>query len=533
MRWWVVGIILGGLLILYFFRRPRPEPRERGQKQERLNPSRKGKPVIWLMTDSLMAHAIDKGVDSGELPALGWLTEHGQYYREVVSSFPTMSVNIDATLLTGVCADHHRIPGLIWYDPGEKRIVNYGTALGEVVRNGPNRALKDGLIRLNRDHLNPEVKTLFDDMREQEFQSGAVNPLVYRGPATHFLRFPAWISGPTSLPEKQEVKGPDFLALGTFINPLKDETALPDGILDSLGFGDTYSLAVTTHLIRESRLPDFLFVYLSDLDKSLHKKGPSEIEGVRKLDQHIGELLDAFGSWEQALQGAIWVVCGDSGQTGVLSSGKDPVIPLHHLFEGYQLLQPGKTADSETEIALCVNERSAFVYPLNEKITMLELVEKLRSDHRIDLLVWLEEDWAHVLHTHLKTELWFRPGGDWIDPFDQRWEIRGDFAALDMTPDHKKRTLTYGEYPDPLMRLHASLHSHQARFMIVNAKPGYELAAEYSPLHKGGGGHGSLHHVDSFFPLIITGTKEQPKYLRMVDLKEYILRVLREKKSSH
>src|SRR4051794_9390118 len=70
------------------------------------------KKVIFLMVDSLMYQAIDQGVSKQELPTFKFLIEHGQYYRNMVSSFPTMSVTIDSSLITGTYPDTHHVPGL-------------------------------------------------------------------------------------------------------------------------------------------------------------------------------------------------------------------------------------------------------------------------------------------------------------------------------------------------------------------------------------------------------------------------------------
>ncbi|WP_339063818.1 hypothetical protein [Tepidibacillus marianensis] len=65
-----------------------------------------------------------------------------------------------------------------------------------------------------------------------------------------------------------------------------------------------------------------------------------------------------------------------------------------------------------------------------------------------------------------------------------------------------------------------SLHSHTGNYLIVTAKPGYELIGGDSPVHIGGGGHGSLDKTDSMIPLLILGTNERPRYLRIEDIKK-------------
>jgi hypothetical protein len=70
-----------------------------------------------------------------------------------------------------------------------------------------------------------------------------------------------------------------------------------------------------------------------------------------------------------------------------------------------------------------------------------------------------------------------------------------------------------------------ALHSHSGEFLVVTAKPGYELADRSSPTHIGGGGHGSLRQEESLIPLIVCGTDQKPQYLRIVDLKSFLLKL--------
>lgn len=59
------------------------------------------KKVLLLIADSLMYQSIDLGIRSNQLPTFKYLIENGQYYKDVVSSFPTMSVTIDSSIVTG------------------------------------------------------------------------------------------------------------------------------------------------------------------------------------------------------------------------------------------------------------------------------------------------------------------------------------------------------------------------------------------------------------------------------------------------
>jgi predicted AlkP superfamily pyrophosphatase or phosphodiesterase len=119
------------------------------------------------MVDSLMYQGIDEGIRLNQLPAIQFLIEQGQYYREMVSSFPTMSVTIDSSLLTGAYPDKHRVPGLIWYSSDQKKMINYGTGPMEVLNQGVDPAIHDALFHLNGSHLNQKLPTLYDDLSQK------------------------------------------------------------------------------------------------------------------------------------------------------------------------------------------------------------------------------------------------------------------------------------------------------------------------------------------------------------------------------
>ncbi|TJY44048.1 alkaline phosphatase family protein [Cohnella pontilimi] len=487
----------------------------------------KHKKVLFIVADSLMYQAVDEGIKRKELPALQFLVEHGQYYKDLVSAFPTMSVTIDSSLLTGTYPDEHGVPGLIWYCAEEQRIVNYGTGPMEILRQGIDQVLIDAIRNLNGKHLNPSTATIYEELAERGLKSGSVNGIIYRGIASHTLSLPAYFSPLTSLPKEITVKGPDVLAFGALDSPFPEEKHLPDGLFRKLGFNDQYAVETVAHLVKNGQLPDFLYVYLSDMDQHIHRKGPPDLKAVIKLDGHLNALLEAFGSKEQALKQAVIMVTGDSGVSSIVPSHEDPVVQLPELLKPYHILKPGAAVDRETEVVLAVNETMAYVYSLQEGADrqLREMAELLRAESRIDLVAWKEKEWVRVWKVGESGELRYRSNGKMTDLYDQSWEIEGNHKILDLSQDLNGR-LQYGEYPDGLRRLWASLHSHKGNFIVVTAKPGYELAGHSSPAHRGGGGHGTFHRIESLIPLIICGTDAMPHRRRIVDLKSYLLQLL-------
>lgn len=484
------------------------------------------KKVIFLMVDSLMYQTIDEGINKQVLPTFKFLIEHGQYYKNLVSSFPTMSVTIDSSLITGSYPDVHRVPGLSWYSADNKKMINYGTGPMEVLRQGTHNVLADALIYLNGSHLNKDLPTIYDDISRQGLKSGSINGLIYRGASQHKLSIPGWMQVPASLPTEIQVKGPDLLTMGSLSDPLHGIKQLPDGLANRMGINNTFAIETVKYLIQANKLPDFLFVYLPDLDQKLHKKGPSEFSGVKSLDQQLQYLLQAFGSPEKALQDAVIIIAGDSGMTEILKDEQNPVIDLPVLFGDLNVLRQGEAVSKETEIVLAVNETMAYVYSLNKDRSLSDTANLLTNDPRIDFIAWKEKEWINVIQGSTTKQLKYKAGGNLTDPYNQSWTVEQDNKVLDLRVNSSTHSLEYDQYPDALKRLSGALHSHPGDLLVVTAKPGYEFTGGSSPMHKGGGGHGSIQKKESLVPLIIIGTNEKPEYLRIVDLKVYLLNLL-------
>ena len=174
---YVLIIIIVVLAIIFLIRGFRPA----NQSLEQKHVTKTENPVILLIIDSLMAEPLQNAIKEGRAPALKYLTDQGHYYPNIISSYPTMSVTIDSSLLTGTYSDKHRIPGLVWYDEKEKRLVNYGSAKEEVLKLGIKHVIEDSFYHLNHSHLSRDVKTIHEILAIKGLESASINALVYRG----------------------------------------------------------------------------------------------------------------------------------------------------------------------------------------------------------------------------------------------------------------------------------------------------------------------------------------------------------------
>ena len=55
-----------------------------------------------------MSEPLLKAVKEGKSPAFSFLINNGKLNLKVISSYPTMSVSIDSTFLTGTYTDQHK-----------------------------------------------------------------------------------------------------------------------------------------------------------------------------------------------------------------------------------------------------------------------------------------------------------------------------------------------------------------------------------------------------------------------------------------
>ncbi|XEC97278.1 alkaline phosphatase family protein [Paenibacillus tarimensis] len=482
----------------------------------------KEKPVICLLIDSIMDKYLRQAIDEGRAPAMAFLLKNGHYYPRVVSSFPTMSVTIDSSLMTGTYADKHHVPGLIWYSSKENRMIYYGNGMKEALKIDQTQVAMDAVYHLNQVQLNKKTKTIHEELAEKGKDSASINGIIFRGTTEHTLTMPKWVANSTKLPHQFQVTGPKWLSYATLAQ-LDRANDRNTRIWDKFGMNNAFTAQETAYLIKQNQLPSFTIAYVPENDNLLHRKGPAELDGVEDADKAVQEMLDAFGSWEQALKSAVWMVLGDSAQSYVYDNRDQAIIDLRRLLYPYRIAKINQQVGAGDQLVISSNERMAYVYAIDEAVSLPDLIHLLKSEERLDIIAMKDGKYIRVTAGKNDEMISFRPGGKYKDEYGQTWTISGDPGLMDLTI--KGDRIQYGKYPDGLARLYGAMHSHEGRFVVVTVQPGYEIVGEGSPAHPNGGAHGSLHEQDSLVPLIVTGTDTRPETLRIVDMKAWILKL--------
>lgn len=481
------------------------------------------KPVICILIDSIMDKPLNEAIQEGRAPAMQFLLKNGQYFPQVVSSFPTMSVTIDSTLLTGTYADRHHVPGLVWYSGKENRMIFYGNGAKEALKIDQLQVLTDAIYQLNQVQLNKETKTIHEELAEKGKDSASINAVIFRGKTEHTLTVPRLIPFTKRLPEQMKITGPKWFSYAAFaqLDPKNDRNTF---LWKKYGMNDEFSAQDTAFLISQKKLPDVTITYFPENDNAVHRKGADHLGGIEKADKALQVVLNAYGSWEQAVKNATWIIMGDSAQSVVYDDRQAATVEIRPLLNRYRIAKLNQPVSTEDQIVISPNERMAYVYTIDANVQLSDVVKLLQNEDKLDIIAMKDDENVRVTAGKTDKMFTYRPGGDYTDEYGQSWTISGEPGLVDITITNNK--IKYGKYPDVLARLYGAMHSHEGRYVVITVQPGYELVGESSPTHIGGGAHGSLHEKDSLVPLIISGTNTQPKTLRTVDIKNWILQLV-------
>jgi len=265
------------------------------------------RPLILIVIDGLTPSMFEAAVGDRRAPTLTLLAEHGQYAR-ATSTFPSLTPVCLSSIATGAHPDVHRIPHLVWYHRGERRVVEYGSSFAAVRAAGMARAILDTIINMNRDHLGRDAVTLFEALEDAGLTAAAINITCYRGRTRHLPTLPG-IAIPAYGPRR-------FFYYNLFES---DQTGAPLAVFArSEGSIDGYAAAVGRWLVTRDGF-DFLTYYLPDYDFASHVHGPEGAhEALARSDAAVRALVDAAGGPDEFLERYAGLLCSGHGQTPVV-----------------------------------------------------------------------------------------------------------------------------------------------------------------------------------------------------------------------
>jgi hypothetical protein len=401
--------------------------------------------LVLIVVDGMTPAAFERAIESGRAPALAFLAAHAEY-RQATSVFPSLTPVCLTSIATGAGPGVHHIPSLVWWNRGDRRIVEYGSSFPAIRAAGLSQSLLDTIFNMNAQHLSSQAVTIFEALEDAGLVAGAVNITCYRGRHRYLPVLPG---------VNRAAHGPRrFFFYGLFES---DRTGAPLSIRSRrAGSIDAYAAAVGRWLVTRDGF-DFLAYYLSGFDFASHEGGPNGAAAERALEQvdtAIGALLEAAGGPDEFLERYAVVLLSDHGQTNV-----EQVARLQEPF-----------ADLADEVVVAASNRAGQVYLLpRARVEPAELARRLDGFAAVDVTLRREGDEVVAR----------RDGAD--------------------APVEKL------EHPDAAWRARAALANPNAGELLVSAAEGWELVDLGGRHHAGGGSHGSLVAGDSVVPLLTIG----------------------------
>ena len=424
------------------------------------------KKLILVVIDGLTPEVFEDAVASESAPALAFLARNGSY-RRGVSTFPSLTPVCLSSIATGAHPDVHRIPHLVWWHRGERRLVEYGSSFAAVRAAGARRSIVDAVFNMNEQHLGREAVTVYEALEGAGLTTAAVNITCYRGRTPHLPIVPG-LTRPAYGPK-------EFFFYSLFESEV---TGAPVAVFGrSTGSIDAYAGYVGRWLVARDGF-DLLVYYLPDYDFASHALGPGSNEvALGRSDAAVGALIEAAGGPDEFLERYAVVVCSDHGQTDV-----ERAVSLEASLAGAK------------GVLVTASNRAGMVYRLPEcREDAAELARRLDGSAAAEVVLYREG--GEAVARRDGEELRFAPA-------DGGWQTNGDVSLLDQ--------------PDALERSWAALANPNAGELLVSPPLGVELTDLAGRSHLGGGSHGSLEAGDSLVPMLTVGLDAEPR--RIVDL---------------
>jgi hypothetical protein len=495
--------------------------------------------LVLVVVDSLKAETLEHAVAEGAAPTFRKLLDRGDFMRDCVSSFPSVTPVATSEICTGVGPDRHWISGMNWYHRIERRYVEYGTSLEATRAFGLFRCLYDTVYNLNMSHLSHEVETVYETLMDAGVRTAATPFLIYRGRKRHEMGLEGLLRQVAVAANfHHAVWGPDELFYGELYAsrrvPCKPTLARP-------GTRDEYSGCVGKELV-EKDLFDFMLFSLPDHDHHSHRLGPDEtLDSIAHADASLERIVAAGGGMDAFCEEHAVIVMSDHAQTRV-----EHALPIvDALSERWRVQLPNMERPESCELAVSPTSRAANVYVLAQgrrRARVHSAVrDRLRSLDGVDLVAWLatgdgdpveregvgapEGDGIEAVVERGGAELRFRPGSAVADRRGNRWDVEGDRGALDA--EIRDGVFDSATYPNALERLWSALVAPHAGDVSLSLADGYECVDWGGASHVGGGSHGALSAGDSLSPLLMVGVEPapapQPEQWTLRDVRALIL----------
>jgi hypothetical protein len=470
--------------------------------------------VLLIVIDGWTARLLGPALQRGQLPLFAGLARRGWLRLDCVSIFPSITPAATASIITGRYPARHGITGMSWWNPATQEISYYGDDVRTILRLGVDRFVTDFLSRLNGDRL--AALTLFETVERHGGRSASFNYLVFRGDVRHRLSPPLVLRLLPSVSTSLHVYGPSRLCFGDFVCT-QDAQARPriaGSPFHRFGLDDASTMRLLCDLPHAAALPDFSVAYFADYDFDSHDRGPrAALETLRRLDDQLAALLDAWGGIDHVLRETSIVVTADHSHSDV-DAGAGAAIDLEEMLAGYRTGDPARGWRTDDELMICPNMRAAEVYVRRSAADLSRLGGALLNATGVDHVIWRaseDDPYLHVV-TRDRGALRFAEAADrgsdvLRDEYGGFWRVEGDLSAVDATRDG--RDIRYRDYPNALERVANGVDHPRSSRLWVTARPGYEFRAPGQQVHRSAGSHGTLHVLDSMVPLLVAGAASE------------------------
>lgn len=489
------------------------------------------KRVVYVIVDGMGTEAFEQATSSGRAPAFAFLKAHGKYVRDSVAVFPTITPAATASLITGATPAQHGIPGMCWYDRDAQRFVNYGQSPRAAIVEGVSQVVRDVMLNLNAKHLSPDVDTIHEQLDAVGLSTASVNFMLFRGPYMHDVdpnlftkalfrkKLPDQAPGPKEHYFADAITGPSEAC---------SKLLSTRGIEKRLRATDAWAACVTRELL-ERDAADMILFYLHENDHSSHRAGPeSQVDNLADADAHLAYVLDAFDSWEEAIEQVGFVVTADHAQSPI-SNEKDHILDLDEVLSDFSRVTPkrGKERFKGQDLAAAGNGRIGFIYLNEDRKSALRdpVVGVLRATEGIDQVMWRDEDAYVVASDRGMVRFWPGNGhGSVVDERDNKWHYEGDLDAVGGVEE--ENLIRTPEYPLAFWRVKCALDLDRIGDVVFTNALTFETKDLAGGDHRGGGDHASLHVQDSMIPFLST-LDEPPLHPSTIDVVPHIVNHLK------